>query len=110
MPSIFQTAPTFATKSAGRLIRFHGVLAPNAKLQALVVPRRPEAEEHAADAANGQRMRGRAGSGRSAPDQLGAAAQARVRHRHAALANCGCGELKIIAAILGRPVIEKSLQ
>jgi len=33
------------------LIRFHGVLAPNAKLRALVVPQGPEVEEQATEAA-----------------------------------------------------------
>ena len=32
------------------LIRFHGVLAPNAKLRALVVPQGPEVEEQVTDA------------------------------------------------------------
>ena len=73
-------------------------------------------------------MRGRDGSGPgpTAPDQPGAAARARLWHRHnsstswSALKlrfgielqhcpNCGAGELKIIAAILERPVIEKIL-
>jgi hypothetical protein len=33
------------------LIRFHGVLAPNAKLQALVVPQGPEVQEQATSVA-----------------------------------------------------------
>jgi hypothetical protein len=68
------------------LIRFHGVLAPNAKLRPLVVPQGPPAQEEAAtEAAAARRVRSRACPGPAAPHQLGAAAQARVRHRHAAL-------------------------
>ena len=92
------------------LIRFHGVLAPNAKLRSLVVPQGP-------------------------PEQVGPATEAdsvaecevetvQVRPHRISWAlllkrvfdidmqhcpNCGGGELKIIAAILERPVIEKIL-
>jgi hypothetical protein len=87
------------------LIRFHGVLAPNAKLRALVVPQPPEPPAQAA-----------------VPAQCEAAC---VHHRPVRLSwarllkrvfeidlehcpNCG-GDLKIIAAILEQPVIEKIL-
>ena len=87
------------------LIRFHGVLAPNAKLRALFVPQEPEPLPHAA-----------------APAECEAACQ---HHRPVRLSwakllkrvfeidmehcpNCD-GQLKIIAAILEQPVIEKIL-
>ena len=53
------------------LIRFHGVLAPNAKLRAHVVPQEPEPPMQAAPP--------------SGSAELGQAAQARVRDRHGAL-------------------------
>jgi hypothetical protein len=83
------------------LIRFHGVLAPNAKLRALVVPQVPEAPERAA---------------KSAVCDANCAHHRPVRLSWAKLLkrvfdldlehcpNCG-GELKIIAAILEQPVI-----
>ena len=92
------------------LIRFHGVLAPNAKLRPLVVPQGPlEQDEQATEAA-------------VAADCEVETAQARPRRISWArllkrvfdidmqhCPNCGNGELKIIAAILERPVIEKIL-
>ena len=86
------------------LIRFHGVLAPNAKLRAKVVPRpadepaQKESTPEDGEAANGRAMR------------LG---WAKLLKRVFNLdlehcPNCG-GELKIIAAILERPSIEKIL-
>jgi len=47
------------------LIRFHGALAPKAKLRALVVPRAPAKEQRAAEAAVVDRVRARAWVGRS---------------------------------------------
>ena len=85
------------------LIRFHGVLAPNAKLRALVVPQEPEAPE-----------------AKPADCEANCAHHRPVRLSWAKLLkrvfdfdlehcpNCG-GELKIIAAILEAPVIEKIL-
>jgi len=87
------------------LIRFHGVLAPNAKLRALVVPQESEPPAQAA-----------------LPAECEATC---VHHRPVRLSwakllkrvleidlercpNCG-GALKIIAAILEQPVIEKIL-
>ena len=59
------------------LIRFHGVLAPNAKLRALVVPQAPEeATHHRQIGADGERARLRAWP--AGAHQLGPAAQARV--------------------------------
>jgi hypothetical protein len=59
------------------LIRFHGVLAPNAKLRARVVPQSPG---HAA-----RRVRGKLRAPPTGAPELGQAAQARVRDRHGAL-------------------------
>ena len=86
-------------------IRFHGVLAPNAKLRALVVPQEAEPPAQAAPPAE--------------------CASTCAHHRPVRLCwakllkrvfeidmehcpNCG-GDLKIIAAILVQPVIEKIL-
>ena len=85
------------------LIRFHGVLAPNAKLRALVVPQEPEAPE-----------------AKPAECEANCAHHRPVRLSWAKLLkrvfdldlqhcpNCG-GDLRIIAAILEPPVIEKIL-
>jgi len=94
------------------LIRFHGVLAPNAKLRAQVVPQGPPPPGQA-----------------PAPTEAAAAAECEVEPVQARphriswarllkrifdihmqhCPHCGAGELKIIAAILERPVIEKIL-
>lgn len=92
------------------LIRFHGVLAPNAKLRALFVPQGPPAQEESATEAA-------AAAGcevepvLARPNRIGWARQLKrvfdVDMQHCP--NCGAGELEIIAAILERPVIEKIL-
>ena len=87
------------------LIRFHGVLAPNAKLRAMVVPQEPEPEAQAAPAAECEAI-----CVHHRPVRLG---WAKLLKRVFDLdlehcPNCG-GELKIIAAILEQPVIEKIL-
>ena len=86
-------------------IRFHGVLAPNAKLRAAVVPRGPPERTEAAQAAGPEAslVHGRAG-------RIG---WARLLKRVFGIdiercPNCG-RELKIIAAILERAVIETIL-
>ena len=92
------------------LIRFHGVLAPNAKLRALVVP-------------SGQEQPAQAGEATPEPECELETAQARPQRISWArllkrvfdidmqhCPNCGVGELKIIAAILERPVIQKILE
>ena len=90
-------------------MRFHGVLAPNAKLRPLVVPQQPPAQAQAASEA-------------AAPAECEVeTVQAWPNHIRLArllkrvpgidmqhCPNCG-GELKMIAAILERPVIEKTL-
>ena len=87
------------------LIRFHGVLAHNAKLRALVVPQEPEAPAQEAKPAACE-----ANCARHRPVRL---SWAKLLKRVFELdlehcPNCG-GELKIIAAILEQPVIEKIL-
>ena len=86
------------------LIRFHGVLAPNAKLRAKVVPRpADEPAQKESTPEDGEATHG-------PPMRLG---WAKLLKRVFNLdlehcPNCG-GELKIIAAILERPAIEKIL-
>ncbi len=87
------------------LIRFHGVLAPNAKLRALVVPRVPEAPERAAKPAECDEN-----CAHHRPVRLSWAKLLKrvfdLNLEHCP--NCG-GELKIIAAVLEAPVIERIL-
>jgi Putative transposase len=91
------------------LIRFHGVLAPNAKLRPLVVPQGPPAPEQANEAAAADPCEVETVQAR--PQRI---SWARPLKRvfdidmHTC-PNCGAGELKIIAAILEQPVIEKIL-
>jgi hypothetical protein len=87
------------------LIRFHGVLAPNAKLRAMVVPQEPEPPAQAAPPAECEAI-----CAHHRPVRL---SWVRLLKRVFDLdlehcPNCG-GELKIIAAILEQPVIEKML-
>ncbi len=87
------------------LIRFHGVLAPNAKLRALVVPQEPGQPAQAAPPAECE-----VNCAHHRPVRL---SWAKLLKRVFDLdlehcPNCG-GELKIIAAILDAPVIEKIL-
>jgi hypothetical protein len=91
-------------------IRFHGVLAPNAKLRPLVVPQGPAAAEQATDAAMASECEAQTVQGR--PHRI---SWARPLKRVFDIdmqrcPNCGGGELKIIAAILERPVIENQGQ
>jgi hypothetical protein len=92
------------------LIRFHGVLAPNAKLRALVVPQRPpDQEKPATEAAAAAGCEAETVQAR--PHRISWARLLKrvfdIDMQHCP--NCGGGELKIIAAILARPVIEKIL-
>ncbi|NDY93968.1 transposase [Ideonella livida] len=92
------------------LIRFHGVLAPNAKLRPLVVPqRRLEQEEPATETAAASECEVETVQAR--PSRISWARLLKrvfdIDMQHCP--NCGAGELKIIAAILERPEIEKIL-
>jgi hypothetical protein len=92
------------------LIRFHGVLAPNAKLRAFVVPQRPpDQEKPATEAAAAAGCEAETVQAR--PNRISWARLLKrvfdIDMQHCP--NCGAGELKIIAAILERPVIEKIL-
>jgi len=96
------------------LIRFHGVLAPNAKLRPLVVPQGPTAhEEPATEAAAAAEceVESEVEPVRARPHRISWARLLKrvfdIDMQHCS--NCGGGELKIIAAILERPVIEKIL-
>ncbi len=90
------------------LIRFHGVLAPNAKLRSQVVPAEPPDEARAG--LDSERVepepedRHRWGSRISWALLLQRVFEIDMQH----CPNCG-GELKVIAAILGAPVIERIL-
>ena len=87
------------------LIRFHGVLAPNAKLRALVVPARPDKEAGASGAAATEPV-----CAHSRPARI---SWARLLERVFEIdlehcPNCA-GEPEIIAAILESAVIERIL-
>ena len=92
------------------LIRFHGVLAPNAKLRSLVVPQGPPKDEEvpgvAASGVQCEAETAQVGPGRiSWARLLKRVFDIDMQH----CPNCGAGELRIIAVILERPVIEKIL-
>ncbi len=86
------------------LIRFHGVLAPNAKLRAQVVPK-PSPETAPVRQADVSEQNG---SHRSVPPSWVRLLKRVFDLDLAHCPNCG-GEFTIIAAILERPVIEKIL-
>jgi hypothetical protein len=92
------------------LNRFHGVLAPNAKLRARVVPQCPPAQAQAATEATADaECKVEAVLGR--PRRMNWARLLKrvfdIDMQHCP--NCGAGELKVIAASLERPVIQKIL-
>ena len=97
------------------LIRFHGVLAPNSKLRSLVVPQAPPAQAQAAtEAAEAAVLRPPIAKLRPLRRDRASISWARLLKRVFDIdmehcPNCGGGELKIIAAILERPVIQKIL-
>ena len=91
------------------LIRFHGVLAPNARLRPLLVPQEPEVQQRTAEVAVAGECDVQ--TVQSRPHRI---TWARLLKRvldidKAYCPNCGGGEMKIIAAILARPVIGKIL-
>jgi hypothetical protein len=91
------------------LIRFHGVMAPNAKLRPLVVPQRPEVQGRTSEVAAASECETETVQAR--PHRISWARLLKrvfdIDMQHCP--NCGAGELKIIAAIFERPVIEKIL-
>jgi uncharacterized protein (DUF983 family) len=93
-----------------KTIRFHGVLAPNAKLRPLVVPQGPPAQAQAATEAAAAAER-EVETVQAGLHRIGWARLLKrvfdIDMQHCP--NCRAGELKIIAAILERPVIEKIL-
>ena len=94
------------------LIRFHGVVAPNARLRVQVVPQGPAGEEPAQEEAVVEGAAAGDEPAAARPGRIGWAGLLKrvfdigVRH----CPKCGGGEFKIIAAILDRPVIEKILR
>jgi hypothetical protein len=108
-PEFMQRLAALVPRPRLHLIRFHGVQAPNAKLRALVVPQGPPAQAPVAtEAAADAECEGQAVPYR--PYRIGWARRLErvfdIDMQHCP--NCG-GELKIIAAILERPVIDKFL-
>ena len=88
------------------LIRFHGVLAPNAKLRAMVVPHGPEQATGKSELAATE-----PGCAHGRPARI---SWARLLKRVFEIdlehcPNCG-GEIKIIAVIVEAPVIERILR
>jgi hypothetical protein len=87
----------------------HGVLAPNARLRPRVVPQGPEVQARAAEVAVAGKCDVKMVQSR--PHRISWARLLKrvfdidIQH----CPNCSAGELKIIAAILERPVIEKIL-
>jgi hypothetical protein len=95
------------------LSRFHGVLAPNAKLRALVVPQAQPAQAQATSeaAAAAEWIESEVEPFQARPQRISCARLLKrvfdIDMQHCP--NCSVGELNIIAAILERPVIEKIL-
>jgi hypothetical protein len=109
MQRLAALVPALVPRRRLHLIRFHGVLAPNAKLRPLVVPQGPEVQEQASEVAGAGECEVETGQARahriSWAQLLKHVFDIDMQH----CPNCGAGELKIIAAILERPVIEKIL-
>ncbi len=99
-----QRLAALAPRPRLHLIRFHGVLAPNAKLRAQVVPQQPPVPAQSARPDAGEAMLGHRPVRPSWVRLLKRVFDLDLEH----CPNCG-GELKIIAAILEAPVIEKIL-
>ena len=102
---LMQRLAALVPRSRLHLIRFHGVLAPNAKLRALVVPNGP-----AQATGNSELTATEQGCAHGHPPRI---SWARLLKRVFQIdlehcPNCG-GQLKIIAAILEAPVIERIL-
>jgi hypothetical protein len=104
-----QRPAALAPRPRLHLIRFHGVLASNAKLRSLVMPQGPELQEQVSEVAVASVCEAEVVAVR--PHRI---RWARLLKRVYDIAiqhcpNCGARELKTIAAILERPVIEKIL-
>ncbi len=106
----FGVRVTSLREVSGPQLREHGVLAPNAKLRALVVPQgSPDREEPATEADSAAECEDETAQVR--PHRISWARLLKrvfdIDMQHCP--NCGAGELKIIVAIVERPVIEKIL-
>jgi len=91
------------------LIRFHGVLAPNAKLRPLVVPQAPRSREEPAAEVAAEECETEAAQARPGRISWAMLLKRVFDIDMYTCPNCGAGELKIIAVILERPVIEEIL-
>jgi hypothetical protein len=90
------------------LIRFHGVLAPNAKLRSLVVPQGPPKDEGVPGvAASGVQWEAQTVQARPARISWARLLKRVFDIDRKRCPHCGAGELKIIAAVLERPVTQK---
>jgi len=93
------------------LIRLHGVLATDAKLRSLAVAQGPEGQERATEGAVASSGEAKAVQDRARPHRIGWARLLKrvfdIDMRHCP--NCGAGELKIIAAVVERLAMEKTL-
>jgi hypothetical protein len=101
-----QRLPALVPRLRLPLIRFHGGLASNAKLRALVMPQGPPANEEAATEAV-VAAECEVGTVQVRPHRMGWARLLKrvfdIDMQHCP--NCGTGQLKIIAAMLERPVM-----
>jgi ribosomal protein S27AE len=100
-PLVFmQRLAALVPRPSLHLIRFHGVLAPNAKLRPRVVPQGPEVQERATEVAVADECEVETVQAR--PHRISWARLLKrvfdIDMQHCP--NCGAGELKIIAAIL----------
>jgi hypothetical protein len=106
----FVVRVTSLREVSGPPLREHGVLAPNAKLRPLVVPQGPPAQAQAATEAKAA-AECKVETVQARPHRISWARLLKrvfdIDMQHCP--NCGGGELKIIAAILERPVIQKIL-
>jgi Putative transposase len=106
----FGVRVTSLREVSGPPLREHGVLAPNAKLRPLVVPQDPPAQAQAATQAAAT-AQCEVDAVLARPHRISWARLLKrvfdIDMQHCP--NCGAGELKIIAAILERQVIEKIL-
>lgn len=109
-PEFMQRLAALVPRPRLHLIRFHGVLAPNAKLRPVVVPQALPAQAQAATE-GAATAECEVETVQAGPHRIGWARLLKrvfdIDMQHCP--NCGGGEFKIIAAILERPVVEKIL-